>query len=163
MGLSSRGCGVDRARAGPGPLVGEKATPMPEAPGCGILPRCLAGKHRVGRRSSCIEVCLSFGWWGLGFSIRQEMKLWGLTVLLLPKRRTSSQEVSRLGRGRVSLHPLGFPPERLAGGDLLVKSCCSLNDSEALHLRLGPPRPPRPLSVLGHFIEADTTGGTQMP
>ena len=71
--------------------------------------------------------------------------------------------MSSLGRRRVSLHPSGFPPERLAGGDLLVKSCCSLNDTEAPHLCLGPPGPLRPLSVLGHFTEADTTGGTQTP
>ena len=33
----------------------------------------------------------------------------------------------------------------------------------APHLCLGPPGPLRPLSVLGHFTEADTTGGTQTP
>ena len=85
-GSSSRGCGVHRARAGPVTLVGEKAAPVPEATGCGILLWCPAGKRCIRRCSSYIEVCLSFGWWGLGFRIREEMKLWGLTVLLPPRR-----------------------------------------------------------------------------
>ena len=97
--------------------------------------------------------------WGVGAGISHQ----GGKETLGAHSPPSSQEMSGLGQGRVSLHPSGFPPERLAGGDLLVKSCCSLNDTEAPHLRLGPPRPPRPLSVLGHFIEADTTGGTQTP
>lgn len=151
-----------QSQSRPGPWSMRKPLPCPRPPAVGFC-RGARLASTVRRRSSCIEVCLSFGWWGLGFSIREEMKLWGLRVLLLPRRRTSSQEMSSLGQGRVSLHPLGFSPERPAGGDLLVKSCLSLNDTEAPHLRLGPPCPPRPLSVPGLFIEADKTGGTLTP
>lgn len=159
MGLSPRGCSVDRARAGPWPLVSEKATPVPEAAGGRILPQCPTGKHRVRRHSSCIEVCLSFGWYGLGFSIRDNMKLSGLRVFLqsrlLPRKRA-------IWAGEGLPAPLGLSSREAGRWDLLVESRRSLDDTED-HPSAWGPRTLCSLSVPGLFIEADRTGGAQTP
>lgn len=142
MGLSPRGCGVDRARAGPWLLVGEKATPVPNATGSEILPQCLTGKHRVRRHSSRVEACLSFGWYGLGFSIRDNMKLSGLRVFLqsrpLPRRRA-------IWAGEGLPAPLGFSSREAGRRDLLVKSHRSLDNTED-HPSTWGPRSPYSLS-----------------
>lgn len=77
MRLSLRGgCGVDRARAGPWPLVSRRKPPRARGRRCGISAAVPYWQAPLVRRHSSCALCVahSFSLVGLGFSIRDNMK-----------------------------------------------------------------------------------------